>query len=244
MHSLQTRFSEYLTESVFTSKAEKLLIKNILSKSDACVFGEVIRDFLLSSNTDAHRDIDLVIDELDRPLEKHIQKYLIKRNRFGGYKLFINNKNYDLWSLNDTWAVKRYGKTRHSLKVLPATSFFNINAIIFSLRHGKFIMHKKFKQSIENRVLDIVYEPNPCPELCIVKTYQLVHDFQMCVSPKIVDYVKTWFHEVRNKLDDIQISHFGNVRYSIEDLERFASTAQSSFSCLSPTHDFASNEAL
>jgi hypothetical protein len=229
-HSLQTRFSDYLAESVFTSKAEKALVKHILANGDACIFGGVIRDFLLNRDVNAHRDIDLVIAHIDRPLEKFIQRHLIKKNRFGGYKLSISSKYYDIWTLNDTWAVRRYGKTRHSLRILPATSFFNVNAIIYSLKHGKFIMHKKFRQSIENRVLDIVYEPNPCPELCIVKAYQLIHELQMCASDRVLQYIGTWFNEVKGKLVDIQVSHFGDIRYSIDELERFASKTQETLS--------------
>jgi hypothetical protein len=242
LHLLQHQFSDYLNDSVFTSREEKSLVKHILANGDACIFGGVIRDFLLNRATEEHRDIDMVVYEFDRPLEKYIQKHLIKKNRFGGYKLCVNDKLYDLWTLNDTWALKRYGKTRRSLGILPATSFFNVNAIIFSLRHSKFFMHKKFKQSIEDRMLDIVYEPNPCPELCIVKTYQLVNELHMCLSPKITEYVNTWFHEVRNKLVDIQVSHFGNIRYSVEDLERFVSNAQATFACPSRSDQHANPE--
>jgi hypothetical protein len=234
MHSLQARFKDYLTDSVFTSKAEKSLLKHILANGDACVFGGVIRDFLFNCAADtSHRDIDLVLDELDRPLEKYIQRHLIKRNRFGGYKLNINNKFYDIWTLNDTWAVRQYGKIRRSLKVLPATSFFNVNAIIFSLQQSKFVMHKKFKQSIEQGVLDIVYERNPCPELCIVKAYQLIHELKLCASHRIVQYVETWFSDVRPRLIDIQVSHFGDIKYSMIELERFASNVQATFACSS-----------
>ena len=233
MNLLQSRFSDYLNDSVFTSRAEKSLIEHILANGDACIFGGVIRDFILDRDAGVHRDVDLVIYKIDTQLEKYLHRYLIKKNRFGGYKLYINDKSYDLWTLNDTWALRQYSKTRHSLKILPHTSFFNVNAIIFSLCHNKFFMHKKFRQSIEDKVLDIVYEGNPCPELCIIKTFQHVNELGMSISQRVVDYLNRWFNDVKEKLIDIQVSHFGHIRYSIEELERFACNAEVGFACQS-----------
>jgi hypothetical protein len=147
---------------------------------------------------------------------------MVRKTRFGGYKLCIEGKEIDIWELKKTWAIHHRPKFEMMLdELLPATSFFNITAIVFSMAENRFLYKKKFEQGISKRLLDIVYEPNPFPELCIVKTIEYVQRYRLRVSKHLRRYILKHFEQVNRKLISIQLSHYGVIKYNEEIINQF-----------------------
>lgn len=217
-------FSHYINNELLNTIEDKDLIEKLLSDGDVYIFGGIIRDYLFSSNKQniSHRDIDLVATKINDSCINFMSEYAIRNTLFGGYKLKINEKNYDIWTLENTWALKEFSSLFNSVKnPLPDTSFFNITAIVFSLREHKFILNEKFLTSLQNKVLDIVFEPNPLPSLCLIKTYEYVNRYNLSLSNTLKKFVSSQYEIAKEDFDKIQIRHFGSILYSKMLLENF-----------------------
>jgi hypothetical protein len=213
-------FRNYLN-SLFSEGDKLFFWENLLENTSAYIFGGVIKDFFLGEKYN-HRDIDIVVDQVSKEFIKNINKFIVKRNQYGGLKLNIEGCSIDLWELEKTWAiVKEKTKKTDQKRKLPATSFFNITAITFSLKESKFILDKNFLEFLDFKKLDIVYEKNPFPELCIVKSYDFHKRYSLELSNALKDYIKKYYSSKKNKLETIQVKHFGKVIYPLSEIESF-----------------------
>jgi nucleoside-specific outer membrane channel protein Tsx len=219
LEKIEEVFNIYLERIFFSSGLKKRFWEEIICKTDSYIFGGVIVDFL---NRDSnHRDIDIVVECLTEDHLEELKKYQFQRNSFGGFKIKIDNLNIDLWLLKKTWAITRNNYLNFDLyKLLPSTSFFSSTAIIYSIREKKLYYKDSFIQFIENKKIDIIFEDNPYPELCIVKSYQYYLQ-KYKFSTQLVDYIVKNFPRRQSSLEQIQIKHYGFIKYSIEDLCEF-----------------------
>lgn len=225
MHPLE--FTEKALEfrnhlNTLFSTGEKAIFWELLTKNtQAYLFGGIIKDFFLDKRLN-HRDVDIVITQVNNGFFTAIEKYIVLKNRFGGLKLLVDDCIIDIWELEKTWAiVKEKVQKNEQVKTLPITSFFNITAITYSLKNSYFIYDKHFLEFIEGKMLDIVYEKNPFPELCIVKSYDFKKKFNLDLSKKLKKYIFRYYNERKNRLEKIQESHFGQVIYSLMELDEF-----------------------
>lgn len=199
----------------FTTAEEIEFIDGLKTSTELFVFSGVLRDFLLQYNKEIPRDYDFVVSDLNHETLKIIKKYLIRQNQFNGFKCKINDKDVDIWPLQDTWALKKY-KSLYSQDYLPNTSFFNITAAAYSLSNNKLIIHSSFKNFLEDkkhRKLDIVFEDNPYPALCVVKSLELMDKFSLCPSEKLLTYLIRYskaFSE--HDYVSIQMKHYESIK--------------------------------
>jgi hypothetical protein len=155
-------------------------------------------------------------------MEHYLLPLMIRKTRFGGYALRLEEKHIDLWELKRTWAIEHQPRFDFILdEILPATSCFNITAIVFSLEKNKFFYRKEFEEGVRRRLLDIVYEPNPFPELCIVKSVEYIRKYGLRSSQRLRRYILKNVERVSNKLIPIQLSHYGKVWYDEDTIKQF-----------------------
>lgn len=80
----------------------------LAKQSHVYIFSGVIKNFLLGFLE--HRDLDLVVSHKHK-LSFHIGKLLglglseIKRNKFNGVKLVLDNMEVDVWRIEDTMGI-------------------------------------------------------------------------------------------------------------------------------------------
>lgn len=213
--------------SYLNSKLEENVL-NILEKMnnelDLVVFSGVIRDFALKHEGEL-RDLDLVVlrnfNNIEKIIKDFDEVYFIK-NSFGGYKLQINDTIIDIWDIKDTWAFKNQ-KVEISMFLehdLPNSCFFNFSSIVFDMKRGEFIESKKFNKFLKTKVLDIVLEDNPYPELCIVNTFYYQDKYHLKISKSLKKYLEKNFSKISKiSFDNIQQKHFKEILYSHKDLE-------------------------
>lgn len=235
---VEKKLTNYIWNKLFISGKEKKFLTNLLTLTDVIVFGGVVRDFVLNKLKQVdHRDIDLVVVNLDSDVEKILQPYLINKNSFGGFKLKIDKKEIDLWKFEETWGIKNKLPLFNSIpEYLPHTSFFNINAIAFSIKNQNLVLSESFKKVYYEEILDIEFIPNPLPALCLIKTYEYVQKYELKLSDKLVEYLKKNIkHRKQYELRDIQMKHYGGIKYSNKELLDFNN------SIISGENNFRSN---
>ncbi|WP_285316036.1 hypothetical protein [Providencia rettgeri] len=221
-------FNDYLADR-FPKFAKQIINVLLEEKNDVFLFSGVIRDYFLykdkSSNFNV-RDIDIVVSDIDKfhSTFKNIVKY--NKNSFGGLKLYFNDINIDVWQANSTWGLNRVlpkdKNPSNIINTLPKTVFFNCSSILFDFQNKKFIENEdnSFQFFLNNRVLDIVLEDNPLPELCVLNTIYYTKKYDLKISSKLECYVKDKFSKIEmDRFIKIQIKHFNKLIFEKNELE-------------------------
>ncbi|MBK7159490.1 MAG: hypothetical protein IPH77_13355 [Ignavibacteria bacterium] len=217
IEDLKDSFSEFLYNHIFTSNEEIKFINKLLEKDDLLIFGGVIKDFLLAIRESKEfydidfKDIDLVATNIQDEIKEFLNDYSIRVNVFGGFKLKLDNKDYDLWEMENTWAFKEFPQLGFDLEnYLPKTSFFNSTAILYSIKKNEFIFERQnYEKFYVDNELDIVLESNPYPELCIVKSYDYYYKHNVQIAKSLRDYILKKYRLEENKLEQTQVNYYG-----------------------------------
>jgi hypothetical protein len=161
------------------------------------------------------RDVDIVFAGVSTDqIAMLFADGLVRRTRFGGLHLRYEACMFDMWSLADTWALKTSTKSTFNFEDLPKTTFLNVEAVAVDIipKPGKTrkILSHGFFEAISNKILDINYEENPFPTLCIVRTLETAARLRFRISPKLCSYL---IHYSRltsaEELVEVQFKHYG-----------------------------------
>lgn len=214
-------FGKYLEDNL--SAPVFGFLKEISKRTETVIFSGIIRNYFLRYNGGI-RDLDVVLKAIDKNTLELITSYEHKKNSFGGFKLRIDSLDVDLWELKNTWALKNDKvdpKLFEELN-LPNTSFFNFSAIIYNFNNKEFIYGKDFEKFVSTKELDLVLKENPLPQLCLINTIYYKEKFHLKVAPSLAKYYVTYFDEFYEKdFNDIQIKHFGRIKYSYHFLKTY-----------------------
>lgn len=197
------------------------LFEYLRSVGDIVAFGGVPRDIIFFDNKNI-RDIDLVVTQINNQMIGAIVKHLkYRKTRFGGFKCNINKMPVDIWALNETWAFKqKQFKYNVKFENLPKTVFLSIDALILNLRTKELIDYN-FKKNYEKKVIDIIFEPNPFPTLCIIRAYKYSNKYNFKFSERLKEYISNYFNNTYNPLSELTKmykSHYGKLEKPIVEL--------------------------
>lgn len=225
MQNLNQEVKKYL---VMHPPALKLY--NELEKAgDIYLIGGVLREYRDKKEIQNIRDIDIIIDVMDEERWQDIlAQYQPKKNRFGGYKLICSGLMVDVWQLKETWAYKENiiscDSTKY-LQMLPDTVFLNIDAIIYDVKNNIWY-DEKYRDAMDNRVIDIVLEKNPEVLLNIVRALVLKKQYKMSFSAKMTGIIKkeeaqyTDFTDFLQELMNVQIGRYKKEILSADEIKQ------------------------
>jgi hypothetical protein len=166
--------------------------------------------------------VDIVVggtstDELASVLAPFVDR----RTRFGGLQLAVEGTAIDIWPLQDTWAFGRSGMPPASFAALPRTTFLNAEAVVLELcddlgRTGQ--LHAfGFWESVLSHTLEINFEENPSPALCIVRSLCLADRLGYDIGPRLGRYITTHLSRLSvEELVSLQLKEGGRVRCTRE----------------------------
>jgi hypothetical protein len=186
------------------------LMDELAKQSHVYIFSGVIKNFLLGFLE--HRDLDLVVSHKHK-LSFHIGKLLglglseIKRNKFNGVKLVLDNMEVDIWRIEDTMGIvdmRLFPTPENLLK----TCFFNFSSIVYDYNNSRFIYGEDFCKFLLTRELDVIYEKNPFVESCIVSTFYYAEKYELSVSKKLCDWIRFHYEEGMD-FQKVQQKRFG-----------------------------------
>lgn len=210
-------FSLHVERIFWENDLKKKFLSHLTNNYNCYIFGGAIVDFIQRRSN--HRDVDFVIDNFDKELTYFIESFGGKKNSFGGYKIEIDRLIIDIWPLEKTWAFKRNNTLDFFLPMLlPSTSFFNATSVIFSLSEKRLYWTEGFLKYIKEKKVDIVFEENPYPELCLIKTIDYLKD-NCEISSELKKYIKQFFTIKIDLLESIQTKHFGYIKYSLKEIK-------------------------
>ena len=216
-------FKKYLTG--FYEKTKIIENLDFMSKSsDVYIFSGVIRDYFFEKKNTCPRDLDVVVGngKLESIPTNYMRQVKYSVNQFGGVKLKDKDKTIDVWKLKDTWGIKMK-KTEATPQERVNTAFFNVSAIAFDYGREKFIVSDAFKSFMNTRILDVVYEDNPFPDLCVVNYLYYSRKLNCKMSDRLSSWILNHYHK-NHDYSSVQIKHFGIIKYSNTEIEQFVSS--------------------
>lgn len=228
IRSQRKEFSNYLNQRLNKNVLD--FIDMLESYTSLYLFSGIIRDYFVKvtegfKDFDIEiRDIDLVYDKKNIPIESILQDYEYKKNSFGGYKIRIGDTDIDLWYLYDTWGLKQrnFSIKQSTVADLPKTTFFNFSSIVYSLNEETFIYDKPFLNFIKKKEIDIVLEENPYPELCVINSIYYHQRINYNLSDNLKKYLSKYIKEIQvDKLISVQKKHFKEERISKQEINSF-----------------------
>lgn len=182
----QRSLSRYFSSRDRLSPILKKIRDNL---ADSAIFGGMIRDFGLGDAREFKSDIDIVTMSSSKEIFALIKDYDPQRNKFGGFRFFVEKQMFDIWSFEDTWAFKEGIIKGEKLEDICRTTFFNADAAIYKLNESKILNLSEFYFAISERILDINLEHNPNPEKMVNRTIKMVVNKNMGISTRLAQFI-------------------------------------------------------
>jgi hypothetical protein len=223
---LRSQLSRFLKQPAPWKRNLREIVEAIREREwEAVVFGGVLRDLALYGPAERPRDVDLVVNCSHTDLAAWLSALPSQRTRYGGFRVRVHKWNFDIWTLRETWAFTATDMAP-TFENLPKTTFFNIEGIAAQLnttpRHKRVLYSFGFAEAISSKLLDINFEPNPFPQLCIIRGLWTATRHDLLLSPRLAHYIATRAdrHEIA-EIMNVQSRHYGVVRLRTNDVERW-----------------------
>jgi hypothetical protein len=171
------------------------LLEKLIQLGRVAVVGGAPRDWSLGR---VPRDIDIVVDVAPHLLRQQLVGLTATATGMGGNRLRVGETCVDVWALSSTWAfVATCDPFPIAMESLPRTGFLNLDSIAVEL-HSWRVHEHGLLAGLRDRVVDVNFEPNPRPIVCVARAIAMAHRYDLCVSPNVEHYVRRW---VRNSGD-------------------------------------------
>lgn len=190
----KTKVGERVFRYLYERRADRAEAQELIRRlseelPETVVFGGMIRDLALGSARDFNSDIDLVSMADRATIFSLIQRYDPQINKFGGFRFAVGRQLFDIWSFQDTWAVREGLVRAESFEDLCATTFFNVDAACQPLRSKKIISSANHLESLRRRTLDINLEANPAPAKVAARAIRMMVKRDLNASPRLQSYI-------------------------------------------------------
>jgi hypothetical protein len=200
-----TKIREGFLEVLSSRPKANNFIQQLEENTELLLFGGCVRDYFEHSYKIIPRDFDIVVWNYDDfSLEKFVENFdcLYKANKFGGYKLFLEDLTFDIWEIHQTWAFKEQKVEYNSFKDLNKTVFLNIDSIFYNLNSCE-LYNEEFIKAFRNKELDIILDDNPFPELNLTRAFRYQTKYNMNFSEQLNKFFVNWLIEHEDPLGAI-----------------------------------------
>lgn len=194
----------------------------------AAVVGGCVRDAWLGLEPN---DVDLVVDAPPRVIQ--IAMNPKRRNGFGGFKCDVDGVEVDVWPLLETWAFRKGFVHPATLRNLPKTTFFDVEACAIELQRGTAIEDGGMVKALDARVLDVVLDANPFPTAQVARAAHFCRRYGLKPSERLKKFVRLRAQEIELRgrevvaaLREAQASYWGRPRLDDREIVRFLELAK------------------
>ncbi len=242
---LKRRFRDFLSRQETDPQARAIrssigaVLDQIVERGwKTYVVGGTLRDVMLAPPSAFPRDIDLiVVGPSQDAMENAFSDLITRKTRFGGLHLVrpfdcgvitrvSGEVLFDIWRLEDTWGI-RDQDLPPTIENFVRTPFLNIDSVAIEVcspeaqrkRGHQKVAECGFFRALSTHTLEINYEPNPYPLVCIVRTLIMAAKLKFSLAPSLASFVLDYSRW--GSIEDLvraQISHYGLVRCGVDEL--------------------------
>lgn len=186
------RIQRFIEEVPHERKSISHFITELSKLGDVYIFGGLIRDICLFGISKFSSDIDIIIEpNNDEDLQQFLNSYRARRNKFDGYRLSNGRWKFDVWEMRKTWAFKD-GHIKFTNKfALFDTTFFNWDAVLYSVNEGKLYSPDNYFRDLSNLSLEINLETTPNQLGSFVRTLRLLTLEDISTGYVLTKYIVT-----------------------------------------------------
>ncbi|SRR6266403_619007 len=224
---LRGRLSRFLTDDAQWKSPLRASLRRITDNEwNAVIFGGVLRDLVLLGNSEVPRDVDVVVDVTKTDLETVFVDLIHETNRFGGLRLRPKGWMIDIWALRDTWALREHLIGPITFDGLVQSTFLNVEAVAAELPtlpgRPRAVYSAGFFEAADKKVLDINFQPNPHPVLCVIRAITTAVRLNWLISRRLGAYILQHASSTSTgKLMTVQESHYGKIRIREKRMEEY-----------------------
>lgn len=166
------------------------VIKPLSEIGEVLIIGGLVRD-LAFYGTDERpvSDIDLVVRGSPSALAEYAKLVGAEANKFGGYGLKTPAFKADFWAFSSTWAKQAGHVPIQKSEDLLRCTFFDWDAIIYSLRSRRVSAIDNYIGRLHSRVLDLNLEPNPSVKGNLVRALRRVMMWDVRPGPRLKRFI-------------------------------------------------------
>lgn len=187
---LAKRAYTFLHSEDFAGKAATGLLGVIGQFGQPAVFGGLLRDLCLHRPEEFSSDIDLVVATSSWPLlQRRLLSFDAERTRYDGVRLYHEGWQFDVWALDETWALKNSLVQGSSFQDLVRTTFFNWDAIAYEIGTSRLHFLPSYFEEINSRFLEVNLEENANPSGNLIRAIRFALDEHAHWGPRMKAYV-------------------------------------------------------
>lgn len=200
----------------------KKLLSEISEQGNLILFGGTVRSYFENNFTIPPRDIDIIVDTKTTDLSNYFKDINFKMNRFGGYKLFIDNIEIDIWAMPITFPFRENLITYKHPSDVVKVPFISYDAIAYNLMTNE-IYDNGYLETIKIKNIHIVFEKTKSLPINFVKIIILgLRGYS--ISEELHQIFKSWINENENYLEILmttQINHYKKEILNIDDMKGY-----------------------
>ena len=157
---------------------------------EVAVVGGLVRDIVrFGVDQRPISDLDLVIDGPSSRVREVAEGLGARPNRFGGYNVSTEFYEVDFWALSTTWAKNNTSIRIESVEDLIKSTFFNWDAIVYSITNNRTFFGENYLQEISDRVLEINLGLTPSHKGNTVRALRRVYGWRAAPGPAMFDFI-------------------------------------------------------
>jgi hypothetical protein len=170
-------------------RSKSMFVAGLEQATTFALFGGCVRSWLLDKEP---RDYDIVVDANPEWLAEYLgseHDCSITSNRFGGYKLADGIAQFDVWPLEDTWALK-HAALRPSFFNMFMTASFNVDC-------GGIVVYAEEPELVDHGMINgiqdgiaVNYEENPHHMYNALRGLRIVTNTGIDMQQSFKDYIK------------------------------------------------------
>ena len=219
LEELRRRTSRLLGDDAKWKSARTELLERLSGLQEpAYLFGGTVRDIMLRSPYHAFRDIDVVVHGTTKKrLRAEFADHIARETRFGGLHLNVKGWLFDVWPLEDTWAIRQFPELLSPDPAsLARTTFMTIEAVVVHLNgergRPREVYECGFFEALATRTIELNFEHTPYAALNIVRSFLTAHRLQFSIGPRLAEFICR--RVPQSDMDEfvaVQRQHYGRV---------------------------------
>ena len=206
-------------------KQARALIDALAKQSHAWIFGGMIRDIGLFGRGGFTSDIDLVIDLSREDLIDALKTLNIDRfcvNKLGGIRFHYKSLDFDIWSINDTWAFKNQIVEFKDSSSLLNTTLMSWDSILYDVKNRHVISPENYLHDLHRRRLELVLQKTPNEVGSVIKILRTIYNKRVqIIGPQLSVYLLQALQEHSyDQLRQYEYCSYRSSSFNNDDLQR------------------------
>ena len=158
---------------------------------EVAIVGGLVRD-IIRYGVDRRpiSDIDLVVEGSPSAVEVVAKRLGANRNRFGGFNFSNEYCKVDFWALSTTWARANANVTISKVSDLLDSTFFNWDAVLYSVTERKAIFKDNYLKDLSEKVLEINLETTASHKGNLIRALRRLYAWQAKPGPVLLEFIR------------------------------------------------------